>query len=324
MGTGGSTPTTTQTTTTTPAPTTTTTQATTTTTAAAPPAPAPASGFSSATSLLNTPLSSFSVDPNSENWLSQLAASETYGLWVDDTGWTPPAYHANDSTPTVTVRLPTAHTSIQIPYQSNFEPDGTSDAQIAVIDDSTGCEYEFEAFDPSNMTANSEATYNIVTGTGLHANDAGVTGGNISMLGGLVTRTGHRQRIDQPRAALRLSDQPPSFVFPGSDSDGGTPGGIPEGELMRLDPTLNLSQFGLTPYQLMIATALQKYGAYDGDTSGSFKINSENTIDGSSYSSAPEGLPWSVMSHIQFGSTTYAPGATATNSNSFVGCNQQH
>jgi hypothetical protein len=273
---------------------------------------------------LNTPLSTFTPDPNSSNWLAQLQGSETYGLWVDSTAWTPSLYHANASTPKVTVTFPTAHTSITIPYQSSFQPDGTSDAQIAVIDDSTGCEYEFEAFNPSNMTANSEATYNIVTGTGVHANDAGVTGGNISMLGGLVTAQdiasgsiNHALRFASPMNS-------PTFVFPGSDSDGGTPGGIPEGELMRLDPTLNLAQFGLTPYQLMIATALQKYGAYDGDTSGSFKINSENTIDGSSYASAPQGLPWSVMSHIQFGSTTYAAGATTTNSNSFVGCNQQH
>ena len=67
---------------------------------------------------------------------------------------------------------------------------------------------------------------------------------------------------------------------------------------MRLDPTLDLSQFHLTPFQLMVATALQRYGAFDADSAGSFKLYAENTIDGSTYRDPPIPLPWSVASHL--------------------------
>ena len=92
---------------------------------------------------------------------------------------------------------------------------------------------------------------------------------------------------------------------------------------MRLDPSLDLSQFNLTPYQLMVAKALQTYGAYDSDSSGSFKLFSAETTGGATYTSTPAGLPWSIASHLEFGTTTYAAGALNTNSNHDTGCNQQ-
>jgi hypothetical protein len=273
---------------------------------------------------LNTPLAQFSQDPQSGTWLSELSGSESYGLWVDYQAWTPAVYEAGAGTPTATVQLPTFGTSITVPYMSSYAPDPTSDSQLAVIDETTGCEYEFEAFDPSSMTANSEATFNVLTGTGVHADDAGVTGSDISELGGLITPAdiasgsiNHALRYATPINAS-------SFVAPATRSDGSTSGGIPEGELMRLDPSLDLSQFSLTPFQLMVATALQRYGAYDADSAGSFKLYAENTIDGSSYTSTPLGLPWSLASHLQFGATSYPSGAIATQSNTLAGCNEQH
>lgn len=277
----------------------------------------------SSSSFLNTPLQTFTVDPRSAGWLAQLEAAESYGLWIDWRVWTPPVYHANASTRTATVAIANTQKSITIPYRASFKPDTSADAQIAVIDDSTGCEYEFEKFDPSTMTANAEATYNVVTGTGLHANGPGVTGGNISMIGGLITPQDIASgSIDHAlRAASPINA--PTFTRPGSDSDGGTPGGIPEGQLMRLDPTLDLSQFGLDPFDLMVARALQRYGAYVADNASSFKIYAENTIDGSTYASVPIPLPWSVVSHLEFGATTYTPGSIRVETNHLPGCSQQ-
>jgi hypothetical protein len=276
-----------------------------------------------APSFLYSPLGSFTPDPQSAGWIAELQGGENYGLWVDSSLWTTPVYRASKGSPTATIRLPTFGTWITIPYKRSFRPDPSSDAQLAVIDEATGCEYEFEAFDPSTMTANSEATFNVLTGTGVHADDAGVTGSDISELGGLITPADiaggsidHALRYATPINA-------PTFVAPANRSDGGTSGGIPEGELMRLDPSLDLGQFDLTPFQRMVATALQRYGAYDADVSGSFKLYAENTIDGSRYASTPVGLPWSLASHLQFGTTTYAPGATTAQSNRLAGCAQQ-
>jgi hypothetical protein len=143
------------------------------------------------------------------------------------------------------------------------------------------------------------------------------------MIGGIITAADvasgsidHALRYDTPINA-------PSFVAPATRSDGTDDGGIPEGELMRLDPSLDLDTLDLTPFQLMVAKALQQYGAYNSDSSGSFKIAAENTIDGSSFDAAISALPWSVVSNLQFGTTSYSPAATATDSNSFPGCDQQ-
>ncbi len=143
------------------------------------------------------------------------------------------------------------------------------------------------------MTAHSEATFNIDTGTGAHADDAGVTGSEISELGGMITAKdvnsgsiNHALRYDTPIDA-------PNFVAPANRSDGSMSGGIPDGEMMRLDPSLNLSGLGLTPFQLMVANALQQYGAYDGDCGRLVQDHAENTIDGANYDTAISALPWS-------------------------------
>ena len=107
--------------------------------------------------------------------------------------------------------------------------------------------------DPGSLTAHAEATFNVQTGTGLHADDAGVTGSNISELGGLITPQDIASGSINHALRYATPIDSPSFVSPASRSDGGTGGGIPAGELMRLDPSLNLSQFGLTPFQLMVA-----------------------------------------------------------------------
>ncbi len=284
----------------------------------------PPARFWSAGSFLNTPIGSFDPDPSSADWVSRLAASEGYGLWVDyDRFWSAPVYHADADTPTVTVAIANTGRHIAIPYRPDFRPDLSTDSQLAVIDDATGCEYEFQAFDPVALTAHAEATFHIATGTGLHADDAGVTGSNISILGGLITAQDvaggsidHALRYATPIDA-------PGFVPPAGRSDGGTGGGIPAGELLRLDPALDLAPFGLTPFQLMVARALQTYGAYNADASGSFKLYAENTVDGATYATPIAPLPWAVVSHLQFGSTTFAPGALALDTNSDPSCSRQ-
>jgi len=252
-----------------------------------------------------------------------LLPTQDSGLWVDYDHWTAPVYHANASTPKATINVAPFRTTITIPYLPSFKPDPTSDSQFAVIDDSTGCEWEFEAFDPATMVTNSEATYNVVTGTGLHATDAGVSGGNISLIAGQITPSDIASGSINHALRYATPINSPNFVSPGNVSDGSTPGGIPEGQLMRLDPSLDLSQFNLTPFQLMVAEALQRYGAYNGDSSGSFKLYAENTIDGGSYASPPAPLPWSVVSHLQFGSTTYTDAEIARQTNHDPGCSQQ-
>jgi hypothetical protein len=299
---------------------------TTTTTTPSPPASNPGAGnvFWSAASFLNTPLPSFTLDSSSSRWLGMLTGSTSYGLYVDSLSWTAPIYHATSSTPTASIAVANSGKHISIPYLSNFKPDPSGDSQIAVINDSNGCEYEFQAFNAGSRSANSEATFHISTGTGIHANDAGVTGSNISILGGLITAKDVASGAINHALRYATPFDSPGYVAPASRSNGGTSGGIPAGQLMRLDPSLDVSSMGLTPFQLMVAKALQKYGAYNADASGTFKLYAESTVDGATYSATPSALPWSVASHLQFGKTAFGSSAVNVDTNSDPSCNQQH
>jgi hypothetical protein len=65
------------------------------------------------------------------------------------------------------------------------------------------------------------------------------------------------------------------FVFPATWTDGRTPGGIPEGAVIQLDPALDLEKFDLWPGEKAIAIALQKYGAVIVDAGGGSPLYAE-------------------------------------------------
>jgi len=311
-------PTTTTTTTTTTA---TTTTATTTTTPT-PPSPS-SSNWWSAGSFLNTPLSGGSLVSQSATWVNQLYSS-SQALYVNYQSWATPIYHANSTTPTVSVYVHNTGKHITVPYSAAFVPDNTADAGIALIDDSTGCEYEIESFDPATLSANAEATFHLTTGSGAHVADNGTTGSEISMLGGIITAADVNSGSINHALRLVTPINSPSYVAPATRSDGTHSGGIPEGQLMRLDPNLDLTTLGLNSFQLMVAKALQTYGAYDADSGAAFTLLAENPLDGAHYNTTPNPLPRTLIQHLQF----LAPPPTATaghiDSNTDPGCNQQH
>ena len=287
-----------------------------------PAAPASSSRWWSESSFLNTPLSGGQVVPSSARWVQQLYNLGA-GLWTNYEWWTTPVYHATTSTATASVLIRTSGKRITIPYTSAFRPDNTDDSAVAVIDDSTGCEYEFEMFDPNSMSANGEATFNIRTGSGAHVADNGTTGSELSMLAGMITPSDVKSGVIAHALRYITPFNAPTFVAPATRSDGTNAGGIPQGQLMRLDPSVDLTSYNLTPYQLMVARALQRYGAYDSDSGGGFAIWAENTIDGSRYAQPIAALPRELTLHLQF----LAPPAAAINApletNTAGSCNQQ-
>jgi hypothetical protein len=84
---------------------------------------------------------------------------------------------------------------------------------------------------------------------------------------------------------LKIASGPPvspRFVFPmvGSDGQytGSDPNVPPEGIRLRIKPTLDLEALGLDEEALVIAEALQRYGAYIGDSGGRTALKVENTV----------------------------------------------
>lgn len=260
-----------------------------------------------ASSPFNRPLpSNLPVVPQSSIWVAALAAQAVAGVYVNSQYWTTPMYHANASTPNASFYVANRHASLRVPFDPSWRPDQTSDATIAIVDDRTGCLYEMSLVNPTAHTANAEATFNVVAGSGVHAR-MGVSGSSFAFLGGLIRPQDVARGSIQH--ALRLSTplNSPEFVAPATSSDGSHQGGIPEGQLVRLDPSLDLSQFHLDPFQRMVAKALQIYGAYDADSAGGLTVAAENTLDGSTYRYPISALPREMISHLEFVQTPNIP-----------------
>jgi hypothetical protein len=81
---------------------------------------------------------------------------------------------------------------------------------------------------------------------------------------------------------LKVASGPPvstRSVFPmvGSDGSSDDPAAPPQGLRFRIKPSVDLSRLGLEPQALVIATALQRYGFYIGDSSGTTALKLEDT-----------------------------------------------
>ncbi len=221
------------------------------------------------------------------------------GLWIQSDYWTSTVYHATSRTPRAVVFVENTRKRITIPYEPAWRPTPDADAHIAIIDQSTGCDYEFQAFNRASMSGLGEGTYRIYQGSGAHA-PTGHTGSALSLLAGLVrprdVKAGVIRHALAFAAPVTGSD---SAVLPASSSDGRTPGGPPEGTRFQLDPALDLQSLHLSRFQLIVAVALQRYGMYLRDTGGAVAIYAESTFDGSSYAYQPQPLPRDLLLHLR-------------------------
>jgi hypothetical protein len=256
------------------------------------------------TSFWNQPIpSTATVDSRSAGWVSQVYGNSAITqMSVNSTAWTSPIYTAPAGTATTSIAVTNSNLHITIPYSTAYRPSPDSDSHLAVIDAATGCEYEFQGFNPSSLSAIAEATHHAWTGSGAHVSGPALGGGELSLIGGMITpRDVASGTITHAlRYAMPPANTAPSFQYPGTRSDGTTLGGVPEGTWMRLNPTLSLAQFNLTPFQQMVAVALQTYGGYNADTSGAFSLYTESTVDGSTYSQPIAALPKSLIQYLQF------------------------
>jgi hypothetical protein len=173
-----------------------------------------------------------------------------------------------------------APTITNLPIPTTITPPTGTDAQLVIWDQNAGIEYGFWQFAWTNGHATATNGYAIrtdTTSTGRFADGLAGRGAGLPYLAGLVRptdiATGH---IDH---ALAFVYPFPShqYTYPASKTDGkGTTGtDLPEGTRLQLDPTLtptDLTNLGLTPTAVIIAQALQRYGMYVVDNSGSAKI----------------------------------------------------
>ncbi|WP_164909761.1 PA14 domain-containing protein [Mycobacteroides franklinii] len=282
--------------------------------------------FFAANSFLNQPIPpNPAVDPRSPNWIAALQHHpDVKGIDVNEDIWTSAVYHAPAGTPTRTVAIRNSGKSIDVPYLPHYLPTQDSDAHIAIIDDTNGCEYEFQSFKPESMSAIAQATYRVDTGSGGHVSGPAHSGGELSYLAGLITPEDVQAGVINHALRFAIPINSPTYVYPGTRSDGTVPGGVPEGIRIQLDPSLDLRTLKLTPFQLMVATALQKYGAFDADVAKTFTLTARSVIDGTRYSTHIDDLPRELIGHLRFLTPTISSTDVQLDTAAEGVCRQQH
>jgi hypothetical protein len=224
---------------------------------------------------------------NQRNFI-RLAGTDHSGRWGH------PIYWSEDGTPRYEVenscgsRQPRQFRDVRIP--EGARPDPTGDAAMSVFDVERGLVYGFHK---ASYDAERDS-WSACGGAVFYLESNGLDGDLAAS--DEVRNTGHRG-LPPPTFAVRYDEiqwgsidhvlkiavntASPRHVFPmvGSDGESTNLSAPPEGARLRIKPTLNLDELGLSPPALVIARALQQYGAVIGDQSGaSVTLKVENTV----------------------------------------------
>jgi hypothetical protein len=207
--------------------------------------------------------------------------------------WGQPFYWAGSGDPTYRVRatrfaLPPELASLRIP--SGARPADTSDGAITVVDQQRGYVVSLwhAAYDAGAHTWSAGgAQVSYLDSNGLdartHKSDDPHNRGSLRGNNGAVSAV----RLDEVQAGsidhvLKIALGPEASqrsVFPmvGSDGSSNDPFAPPTGLRLRIKPSVDLTALNLTPDALVIARAIQRYGVYIGDNSGTTSLKLENT-----------------------------------------------
>ncbi len=179
-----------------------------------------------------------------------------------------------------------------VPMPGGARPDPSDDGHLVVYDPAKAAAWEFFRARYSIEKDTWEAEGGIrwdLTGDGTDAmrQPGTAVGGGTPMLGTIVTPDEVREAIRNgtgviPHVLSGGYDSPRTdcFITPlvkTTDADDGRRWAIPEGAILRLDPSLDVSTLELGPAARVIARTLQVYGMVIRDDSGAFTIDVENT-----------------------------------------------
>jgi hypothetical protein len=262
--------------------------------------------FFSADSFWNTPIGvNPETDPKNSDFL-KLLERETgegdRGFWINMNEWTIPVYEVDDTTPRRNVLKDTLKSSIDYSLGDCFEnpapipdyarPDGSQDAHMALIDKKrrkawdmwhvrqdgngqwrsfTGMTYSLDGdgvFDPDKLA--------IEDGCSAHSRGLSRAAAVPAIAGLIMYDEIMAERIEHKLSFATWANGFCEFVYPARWTDGKVAGGIPEGCVIQLDPSLDLSRFNLSSAALTIARALQEYGAVNVDVAGGKAVYAEN------------------------------------------------
>jgi hypothetical protein len=211
------------------------------------------------------------LDPHSRAMVAHLATKAVVN--ADEYGF--PVYEADASTPRYAVRCTKDWGTCRlqqapVPIPDRAVPSPGSDGAMVVVDRAAGVSYEF--WQARKVGPVWLASWGDVTHLA-EAAPSEATGAGLSILDGLVTPAEVAAGVAEH--ALTFSTDhacATRFRVPATKTDGLSTRGdcIPEGSRVRLSPSVDIAAIPhLSRVERMIATALQRYGAYVRDRGGS-------------------------------------------------------
>jgi hypothetical protein len=239
------------------------------------------------------------TDPSSAAIISFIKADNlnnfvTLSGTASDGKWGTPQYSAKDGDPTYAVvnscssRQPPEFAAIRIPVGAR--PDPTPDASMVVVDSGKGLEYGLwhASFDRTTdrWSACGGTVYylasNGLAGTLKQSNEKR-NYGHRGVPPSVYAITYDEIAAGSINHLLKLAVDTTrcTHVFPMTGDECGTSNATapPEGAIIRIKASINLDALGLSPAALIVARALQTYGAIISDQSGrSVELKVENGV----------------------------------------------
>ena len=217
----------------------------------------------------------------------RVIGTESSGGWGEPIFWTKPTDPVYNVVAT-RYSLPPEFASVRIPVAARVP--ATSDAQMTIYDMDKGVVYKLQKAVYNAVTDKWSAgggSYYYLSSNGLHGSLAESNNRRNSGHRGNPPSL-HAVRWDELQSgsinhmlkiAVNTAHQDHVWPMTGSDGDSTNPSAPPQGARLRIKPSVDLSKLGLSPPALVIARALQDYGAVVGDSSGGpAALKVENTV----------------------------------------------
>jgi hypothetical protein len=275
------------------------------------PAPADSSLPFAADSFWNTPLpDDLPADAASQALVSsfnQQWKSYYGGVGINIDSYSISTYRVPPDTPTVRVDItdgcsddPALREQLAaVPIPEGARPANGGDHSLVIWQPSTDTEWELwqaHEYDDGRWSA---CWGGRITGVsrsaGVFPSPYGLSASGLSYLGGTIkAHELQAGRIDHVIAVNVVETTAGTQVAPANRNDGRSSSAIaiPEGTRFRLDPSIDVTQLGLSPVAVTVARALQRYGMVVTDTAGAVVLMAE---DAQPFLAAGEPNPYEAL-----------------------------